>query len=117
MQITPGFSRALRALDGPECTEDSAVLTVGTLLRQVWIEPDSWSSRHLILDACVSALKRGRHPFVVLSKLEAFMPRLLGIHPEALKEILKSIFLWKQETELMEERFGMKRGPVLKRQR
>ena len=117
MHVTSTFLRALRALEGPDCSEDSAILAVGALLREVWLQTGSRATRQLVLDACVSALKHGRHPFVVLSKLEARMQRLLMVHPEALSEVVKSITLWKHETDLMEERFAIKRPRASKGQR
>jgi hypothetical protein len=117
MKVTSAFLRALRALEGPDCTEDSAIFAVGSLLRDVWLEAETRATRQLVLDACVSALKHGRHPFVVLSKLEARMQRLLIMHPEAFSEVARSISLWKHEADLMEERFAVKRARPPKGQR
>jgi transcription elongation GreA/GreB family factor len=116
MQVRSGFLRTLRALEGPDCMEDSAVIAVGSLLREVWLEAGPRTTRQLILDACVSTLKQGRHPFVVLSKLEALMQRIFVMHPEALSEILKTINLWKQEPDLMDQRLAAKRASRAKLQ-
>jgi hypothetical protein len=108
MRVTPTFLNATRVLQGPECTEDSAVVVAGALLRDVCLERQLRKTRHLIIDACVSSLKHGRQPAVVLSKLDAHMRRLMVMNPEGLSEVRQSIALWKREPELVEERIRIR---------
>ena len=109
MHVTPALTRALRALESPDCTEDSAIMVAAALLRGVCLETGSPITSQLVLDACVSALKRNRHAGVVLSKLEARLRQILLMHPGALFELIKSIALWKQESELMEKGHRVRR--------
>ena len=104
LRITPTFLGAMRVLYGPECTEDSAVLVAGALLRNVCMETELRRTRQLIIDACVSALKHERQPGIVLSKLDAHVQRLMIMNPEGLSEVRQTIALWKREPDLMEER-------------
>ncbi len=108
MRVTPAFLSAMRVLEGPDCTEDSAVVVAGAFLRDVCLEPEVRRTRHLIIDACISALKRERQPSIVLSKLDTHVRRLMVMNPEGLSEIREAIALWKREPELMEERIRVR---------
>ena len=104
MRVTSLFLNAMRVLHGPECTEESAVVVAGAFLRDICLEPELRKTRHVLIDACISALKHGRQPGIVLSKLDAHVQRLMMMNPEGLAEIKQAIALWKREPDLLEER-------------
>jgi tetratricopeptide (TPR) repeat protein/transcription elongation GreA/GreB family factor len=104
MRLTPRFVNALTVLEGPACTEDSAVVVAGAFLRDICLEPDLRRTRHLLIDACISALKHGRQPGIALSRLEAHVQRLMIMNPEGLSEVRDAIALWKREADLLEEK-------------
>lgn len=102
MRLTPRFLDALRVLYGPDCTDDSAIEVAGAFLRDICMEPELRGTRHLLIDACISVLKRGRQPRIVLSKLDAHIRRVMLLNPEALAEVRQAIGLWKCEVEFLE---------------
>jgi hypothetical protein len=100
-QVTPRFTTALRVLEGPDCSDHSAVKVVTEFLRVVWLEPHLRGTRPFILDACVAVLRTGRNLRVILSLLEARVRARFAYHPEALNEILGTLVLWAQEDDLL----------------
>lgn len=114
MRVTSRFVTALGVLKGPNCTEESAVMVAGALLRDICLESKLRKTRHLLIDACISVLKQGRQPGIVLSKLDAHCQRLMLMNPECLQEVTEAIALWKSERDLIEEKVRIRniRGRV-----
>lgn len=110
MRITPRFVNALRVLEGPDCTEDSAVVVAGAFLRDICLEPELRKTRHLLIDACISALKHGRQSAIVLYKLDANAQRCMLMNPDGLAEVRQAIALWGREADYLDEKVRIRRS-------
>jgi nucleoside phosphorylase/transcription elongation GreA/GreB family factor/thioredoxin-like negative regulator of GroEL len=97
IQMTPRFLQSLRTLEGPDCSEDSAVRVVGELIREIFLRPEYIPVRQFLLDACITTLRKGRHPNVVLARLQAHVRLRLGFNPQAVRIVEETIKLWGNE--------------------
>lgn len=97
MSITPEVERILHLLAGPDCTEDSAVILLSNLTRQIWLDGVLFQQRFLILDAALQALATGRPTRQVLERFRQALRVQFRLIPFDLQRILQSIDIWERQ--------------------
>jgi tetratricopeptide (TPR) repeat protein len=86
----------INLLSDPACSIDSAVTVAANLIVACWVNPLPGHFRQLVLDAVLGAITLGRSPQIVLQAFTLRIQSVLGIRPEAIREISKTIQLWKR---------------------
>jgi tetratricopeptide (TPR) repeat protein len=97
MSITPEVEKVLQLLVGPDCNEDSAVLLLSEVTRQIWLDGVLFQQRFLILDAELQALATGRPTRQVLQKFRQALRVRFHLLPLDLEAILQSIDIWEKQ--------------------
>ena len=87
---TPGIHAMLKTLEGPDCSEDSAVLVGTTLVTELAkIAPSRQVD--LVLSAVVAVLRRGRELTDVLLKFRREVAQRLALAPFARNDVLQTL--------------------------
>jgi hypothetical protein len=83
--------------------EEPGVRVAGELIREVFLKNAVNPASFLVLDACVAALRKGRHSGVVLLRLRAHLRARLAFNPSALQSIETTIAIWQQDDALLDQ--------------
>jgi hypothetical protein len=90
-------SRMLSFLEGPDCSEDSAIQIIADVIRKVWLEPLVLYDQKLwVLDLALGTLTKGRMVQRVVERLKAVLRARFRLMPLALPVIFRTIDLWTQ---------------------
>ena len=92
---TPGIHAMLKTLEGPDCSEDSAVF-VGTTLVTELIKIAPPQQVDLVLSAVVATLRRGRELTDVLLKFRRAIAQRLALAPFARNHLLQTLDVYIQ---------------------
>jgi hypothetical protein len=91
-------SRMLSLLEGPDCSEDTAIRVVADVIRKVWLEPTVLYDQKLwVLDFALGTLTKGRMVRGVIERLKAALRARFRLMPLPLPIIFRSIDLWSQQ--------------------
>lgn len=91
---TKGIRALLRSIEGPECTEDSAVSVAADVISSLVLKGVPIGQVELILSAVISALRQGRTGSFVLSKFRNRVASSLSTAPFLRYQILQTIELY-----------------------
>lgn len=94
MRPTYEVARILSLLEGPDCSEESAVRIIADLIRKVWLENILYNQKLWVLDLALGVLAKGRVASRVMERLKAELRTRFALMPLALPAIFRSIHLW-----------------------
>jgi len=98
MEPSYEVSRILSLLEGPDCSEDSAIRIIADVIRKVWLEPTILYNQKLwVLDLALSALTKGRMARGVIERLKAALRVRFALMPLPLPVIFRRIDFWSQQ--------------------
>jgi tetratricopeptide (TPR) repeat protein len=97
MKPTYEVSRMLSLLEGPDCSEETAIRVVADLIRKLWLEPILYDQKLWGLDLALGALTKGRMVSGIIERLKAALRARFRLMPLALPVIFRSIDLWSQQ--------------------
>lgn len=89
--------RVFELLQGPDCSEESAITVVADLIRKVWLEATLFHQKLLVLDLALNTLTAGRIRASVIAKLKEALRTRFALMPLALPTVFQTIDLWQQQ--------------------
>ncbi|HSY48350.1 MAG TPA: tetratricopeptide repeat protein [Thermoanaerobaculia bacterium] len=97
MRYSDEVQTFFRNLEGPHCTEDSAIAVLADLVRLIALEPVASRSSDAALDIVIRTLIAGRSSKRVIERFKGAITRRLLLLPLALQRALTTINGWETE--------------------
>lgn len=93
-KITDDISGLFCLLNGPDCSDESAMIVITDLLQIVWLEVSLVHQKMNVLDLSLKSLATGRDYRNIINSLKKQLKVKFYLQPIALREILKNIDIW-----------------------
>jgi tetratricopeptide (TPR) repeat protein len=93
-KINDDIVKLFNLLNGPDCSDESAIIVFTDLLQIVWLEISLLQQKIIVLDLSLKALATGRDFRAVINMLKNRLKVKFYLQPIALREILENIDIW-----------------------